>query len=189
MLFVSDHGEQFWEVDTWGHGLTLAETLIRVPFLLRTPGQSCAVRSPRIAQHIDILPTFLALAGIEGHYRGEGENLLRPSLPADRLAYSAVDKSQCTGVAMSTRDWKLVVSRSFRFSNNSSDLFLLDRSTPEREELNLRHQQPRVVEVLQEAILQHEAAEASLESALTPLDDELRRELEALGYLDPESGP
>ncbi len=42
VLVVSDHGEEFYEHEYWGHGITLYEEQLRVPFVLKLPHQMSA---------------------------------------------------------------------------------------------------------------------------------------------------
>ena len=60
MLFTADHGFSLGERGIWGKHHLLEATL-RVPLLLRVPGQR-AMRSDAITEHVDLLPTLALLA-------------------------------------------------------------------------------------------------------------------------------
>ncbi len=65
ILFLSDHGEEFYDHGGVRHGFTLHEELIRVPLVVKLPGGAHAGR--RIAQQvqtIDVVPTVLDAAGV-----------------------------------------------------------------------------------------------------------------------------
>lgn len=63
IILLSDHGEEFWEHGGVGHGHTLYEELLRVPFLVKLPGESRrgAVDTP--VSTASLAATVLELAG------------------------------------------------------------------------------------------------------------------------------
>jgi arylsulfatase A-like enzyme len=66
IVAVGDHGEHFGEHGLIGHENSLYEPLLHVPMLVVYPGHVPAgVRDQRLAQTTDVLPTTLALCGIE----------------------------------------------------------------------------------------------------------------------------
>ncbi|MBW2400166.1 MAG: sulfatase [Deltaproteobacteria bacterium] len=76
VVFTSDHGEAFGEDDLYcAHGEGLGDVLLRVPLLLRVPGESPAVRND-LVRLIDVMPTLLESLGIESE-RLPGETILR----------------------------------------------------------------------------------------------------------------
>ena len=65
VLVVSDHGEEFYEHEFWGHGDTLYGEQLRVPFVLKLPHQASAGQVvDGLAQHLDVMPTILDLVGV-----------------------------------------------------------------------------------------------------------------------------
>jgi arylsulfatase A-like enzyme len=80
IIFTSDHGEEFWEHDGHGHGHTLYEELLKVPLMVKLPGQA---RTHRIAQPvsgISLTPTVLDLLDVEYDSRRLAGPSLRPLL-------------------------------------------------------------------------------------------------------------
>src|SRR5436305_5895348 len=63
IVLLSDHGEEFWEHGGIGHGHTLFEELLRVPFLVKLPGadRRGAVDTP--VSTASLAATLLDLAG------------------------------------------------------------------------------------------------------------------------------
>lgn len=59
MLF-SDHGEEFWDHGSFGHGHTLYEELMRVPLVVRAPGLTPRRVSEPVSL-LDLTPTVLDL--------------------------------------------------------------------------------------------------------------------------------
>lgn len=59
VIVLSDHGEHFWEHGLLGHGLTLYEEEIRVPFIISGPGIEPAKVDEPVGT-INLLPTIAA---------------------------------------------------------------------------------------------------------------------------------
>lgn len=88
-VFTADHGEEFYDHKSFGHGHSLYQELIGVPFIVHHPG---SVKVRRIAEPVsteDIAPTVLAGAGVPIPDSMEGRNRLprllgaaAPPLPA-----------------------------------------------------------------------------------------------------------
>ncbi len=73
LAFLADHGEEFLEHGRFGHGTSLYDELVRVPLVVRLPGERHAGR--RLAEQvqvIDVAPTILEALGLpaEGAHRG-----------------------------------------------------------------------------------------------------------------------
>jgi len=88
---VSDHGEGLGDHGEAEHGLLLYREALRVPWILRLPGgQRGGTRVAGAAGLVDVAPTLLALAGVNGD--GMDGQALTPALAsrrvADRTVYS-----------------------------------------------------------------------------------------------------
>ncbi len=64
VVVVADHGEGLGDHDWWTHGILYQEQ-VRVPLLIRAPGQPAGRRVARIVRCIDIMPTVLELSGVD----------------------------------------------------------------------------------------------------------------------------
>jgi arylsulfatase A-like enzyme len=65
IVFMADHGEEFEDHGKWLHGRSVFDELIRIPLVVKFPGQREAGR--RIAQQVqtvDLLPTVLEHLGL-----------------------------------------------------------------------------------------------------------------------------
>jgi hypothetical protein len=66
LLITADHGEEFWEHETYEHGHTLYDELLAVPLVVHAPGLAGAGEeiSEVVAAH-DVAPTILEFADLE----------------------------------------------------------------------------------------------------------------------------
>jgi arylsulfatase A-like enzyme len=74
LAFTSDHGEEFWDHGSFEHGHSMYGEILRVPLLLRVPGQE-ARRVEFPVQHADLFQTLLGLAGAPRPAGSVGDDL------------------------------------------------------------------------------------------------------------------
>jgi arylsulfatase A-like enzyme len=81
IVVTSDHGEGFAEPGLMlGHGLSLQEAEIRVPLLVKLPGQRYAGRRvPEMVRLLDVAPSILDVAGVSPPSSFAGRSLLSPA--------------------------------------------------------------------------------------------------------------
>lgn len=79
VVFTADHGHHLGDHDYWyHHGEFLYEPGVRVPLLIRAPGQLPAgAREPTQFRSVDLAPTLLSLAGLPGDDALDGRPLAR----------------------------------------------------------------------------------------------------------------
>jgi arylsulfatase A-like enzyme len=111
VLITSDHGEAFGEAGRYEHE-DILEPQVRVPFMLRLPGDAQA--GERIAtpvSGVDVAPTLLGLAGVEPTGAVDGQDLVERAPEPDRIVlvedrdYHEADRVQ---LALYWRQWKLL---------------------------------------------------------------------------------
>jgi len=85
IILVSDHGEEFWEHGSFGHGHTLYNELLHVPLMIRYPSILPAQRVFPPVSLIDLYPTILSLAGIDYNQKIRGINMLPAILNERKL--------------------------------------------------------------------------------------------------------
>jgi arylsulfatase A-like enzyme len=65
IVFLGDHGEEFFDHGQWLHGRSLFDELIRIPLVVKFPKQEGAgKRVAQQAQGVDVLPTVLQAMGL-----------------------------------------------------------------------------------------------------------------------------
>jgi len=77
IVFFSDHGEEFYDHLGWSHGHSLHNELIKVPLIIKFPGDIYqSLRVKEIVGIIDILPTLLDYLRIEQDREIDGVSLM-----------------------------------------------------------------------------------------------------------------
>jgi choline-sulfatase len=74
VVFTSDHGEMLYEHRLWSKS-NFFEQSVHVPLILSWPGRLEAGTSDALAEHIDLFPTFMDLAGLETPESVQGRSL------------------------------------------------------------------------------------------------------------------
>lgn len=87
VILTSDHGEEFWDHGGFEHGHTHYREMLRVPLLVKRPGQSAPVVHTELVRSIDIAPTVRRFAGLEPH----------PDLPGRPLGGEGASHSLAEG--------------------------------------------------------------------------------------------
>lgn len=76
IVITADHGESFSKGYGGHGGPALHEELVRIPLLIKTPGQRHARTVGAPAEQVDLAPTLLELAGIADTTKREGVSLV-----------------------------------------------------------------------------------------------------------------
>ena len=184
VVLGSDHGEELLEHGGWDHGFSLYDDQIRIPLLIRVPGASGAGRRVDQAVNlIDLMPTLATLAGIEppGGLQGRDQSTLIDGGGSRNLpSFSTATKHRRGVYSIRDARYKLIYDATSR----SSSLFDLESDPGEYRDL--ADDEPEKTEEL----LRHLAAyfedntrQDASAPELAPVPGELRKALEALGYL------
>ncbi len=77
LVVTSDHGEEFQEHGSWGHGHSVYQELLGVPLIFRWPGVvPASLRIGPVVSTMDIGPTVLEATGVSIPDQFEGRSLL-----------------------------------------------------------------------------------------------------------------
>jgi glucan phosphoethanolaminetransferase (alkaline phosphatase superfamily) len=79
VMILGDHGEAFGEHGTVGHGKTLYQESIAVPWLIYDDAADAAWPPLAVGAQVDVAPTMLDRLGLPIPATWEGRSLLRPS--------------------------------------------------------------------------------------------------------------
>jgi arylsulfatase A-like enzyme len=195
VVLTSDHGDQFGEHGSVGHGNSLHNRVLHVPLGFRWPGRIPAGTSDTPVQLVDVLPTVLDLAGLPVSGELDGRSLaalMRGEAPQDRPAFSEMlsargecqrlelpDDCRIDRYAVQTRRFKLIASRVPSYE----ELYDLALDPLETRDVAAEHPDELARHrALLERYLAAPAGEPAAGDAAA-LDAQTRAQLEALGYL------
>ena len=192
IVITNDHGEELKEHGHMDHGWTLYDEMIRAPLVFSFPkGIKTNHVIKDVFEHVDLAPTLSAVLDVEMMGSAEGQNLM-PLLTGQTphfLPLYAVSASRNKIRTIRVGDWKLFVGAS------KNRMFLFNIKKDPLEKNNVLKENPiaaRLCEIyLGEALaspnkktrLQNMRSARSIPSTDATIDEETRKELEALGYL------
>ena len=194
IVVTSDHGEEFQEHGSWGHGHSVYQELLHVPLIMRWPGAIAAgSRITPVVTTMDVAPTVLEASGIAIPKEFEGRSLmgfLRGNWPpAPHVAFSDFMDNRRVIVG---GDWKYIIR-----ANLSHVAFDLKNDPWEKKELRST-QDPIASRYLHILLGQYLGAKdrgrwlvggtqtRKLDSETQQMTPELCRQLVALGYISAE---
>ncbi|RMH05243.1 MAG: hypothetical protein D6702_00900 [Planctomycetota bacterium] len=199
VVLVGDHGEEFLDHGSLGHGHVLYQELTHVPLVLWAPGFS-GLRIDTQVPLLDVLPTILDLTGAaQPTPEAMGHSLL-PLLRAgggeDRPAPMETGGDgeppwQLRGIAMryDGRLWKLIREEVSEVNPDGVKIHLYDLEADPLEQHDLARERPEVAEALFQAMKEHgwyilldEVEGGTWHGGAGAAA--LQGDLQALGYLD-----
>ena len=146
LVEVADHGDEFYEHGSTGHGKTLYQEVVQIPLAMQlsndvrqrlaVPGDGGPLKTcPRIDANVslvDLLPTILDLTGVRAPARLDGRSMvpLMRCEPADasRPLFFSVEKEHASLGATLIGHTKLIVDR----ATGQRRLFFLDENPFEK---------------------------------------------------------
>jgi arylsulfatase A-like enzyme len=188
VVVTADHGEGLGQHGTLDHAPQVYEEQLRVPLLVRWPGRVApGLRIPEPIGIVDVAPTLAAAAGLAFEDALDGRSLLpaleaggdvqaRPIFGRRRHYPRPYQGHRGTLLFVRDGDWKLI-------RGSESDDELYDLATDPEERRNLVTARPDVASRLG-ALLDESLARHPDRVIDAKPDEETRRALEALGYLE-----
>ena len=184
VILMADHGESLGDHGEFTHGVFLYDSTVHVPMIVAGPGVPAGRVVTQQVRSIDVLPTIADFVGVPPGDKVQGASL-KPTIvegkpPRSNYCYmetlypkTQMGWSELRG--MRTDEFKLVVAPKpelYRFAD--------DRA----ESRNLIDKLPADADRLQKKVWEIAGAPKSMEPLVPqPIDDERRRELDALGYV------
>ncbi len=185
VVFLSDHGEEFWEHGVNGHGWDLFEEVLHVPLVIKPAGRESTGRRREVVEHVDLVPTLLTAAGLRTPESLRGRDLLavEGSLEDDhRVVFSEMTYKGREGFSVRWREFKVIVPLSKDFLS-SPQLFDLERDPYEKQPVADRAVTSEWLALEgRRHLARLDWAPYSEDSV--ELTRETREALEAMGYLD-----
>jgi arylsulfatase A-like enzyme len=198
VVLTADHGEEFLEHGWIGHTRSLHDVALDIPLLVHGPGVDPGAR-PAKAMQVDVRPTVLGLAGIDGATT-PGVDLSRVE-PGPRTLYSEVtydaealakqnakgrqDFRKSLGLsksadqrALESDGWKVIEDRL------AGRWHLFDLTHDPGEKRDLATDRPDLLERMKQLLAATDAGAPGPAGEQVPISDEEREKLRALGYVD-----
>ena len=176
VIVTADHGEALFEHGYIGHNTQLYEESIRVPLMVKLPGQ-LPRRVDDIVELIDLAPTILELAGVHVPESMQGRSLLHPD--ADRVAFTRTVWQRAHYSARNDR-YKLI------WDSRTGVTELYDLESDPGEAQNIYGERTFVSGHLEQRLLTWLRDQEALRAGVSPdraeMTEEERRRLESLGY-------
>jgi arylsulfatase A-like enzyme len=191
VVLTADHGEEFYERQSLGHGNTLFNEVLRVPLIVRAPG-----RAPRAVDApvgtVALAPTFLELCGIGT--REDHQGSLAPWLEARTMNQEAPPVLSSLFPSFAPRPGEIGGRVGERVDQGNST-WISDRRLPQGSSLlyewksdalqaeNLSRRHPESASRL-ETLYPKRWAQPLPAELLSEIPDEVREALENLGYAE-----
>jgi len=93
IIFTGDHGEAFYEHEWWKHTQTLYDEMVRIPLIVKWPGNSPTGRVQTMVSQTDVVSIAMSAASLpsgNAWSRDLREELETPSVPGERTVVSEV---------------------------------------------------------------------------------------------------
>ncbi len=184
LIVTADHGEELFEHGGMGHGRTLYGEGLRIPLIVRFPGDQGRARAgveEAPVSILDIVPTILDYAGLPVPDDLPGTSLRTPP-PAGRVRVAEL----AGAAALQRGRWKLILGHAPGPRRTGEPEELYDLDTDSGETRNLARQLPDVVRDLEAELDRFRTKHPPVEGAASRggrLGVEELDRLRALGYL------
>ncbi len=194
VVVTSDHGEEFWDHGSVGHGHSVYDELLHVPLFVRLPGAQTLSRVDSSVGLVDVLPTILDALGQEIPDHAAGTSFLPQLLGQD-------DGAPRVAVSGFMENWRTCVVGDLKLTQrprNRSKVF--DLAADPGEETDLAESRPLALRYLRglmgirlgATVRERQRsrrpsarpAAATHESESVEIDDEMREQLRQLGYVE-----
>jgi len=160
IFVLADHGELMGdpvladpaattEQGLWGHGDSLSQAEIHIPFLVKEPGPLARKgQDATFVQQVDVLPTILARLGIalppdvQGRPIGERHPVVSELYKLPMMSVSTPKNSKDWRFK---GDWRVLVRQQYKYGWSSNDTpYLIDLGKDPRESTNLHGMMPEL---------------------------------------------
>lgn len=204
IILTSDHGEEFFEHNSWQHLHSLYNETIKIPLIIKFfNSEHAGKRIKKFARIIDIMPTILDELGIGSwNQKIDGESLLEllsakkqeknERIFISELASNVMKKHVPKKVAINLDKQKLILNSDFK----PEDLAYFFSPPPELERMevfdldadpdelkNIARKDPQLARALSNFLNTFNKQKRKVAPEEAKLNKELREQLKALGYI------
>lgn len=187
IVVTSDHGEEFAEHGGFWHGTTLYDEQVHVPLFVKYPrNERGGSTEARWVQSVDLMPSILAqvgiseVPGVQGHVFEESAAVVFAEESHEGNVLTSVRERRESGA------FKIITANEGNPRGlDPVELYRIEEDPRELTNVAQAEAEERraIMTTLEEA--RRLAAEGQLESGTVEMDEDTRRQLCAIGYLDP----
>lgn len=175
VVLTSDHGETLYDHECWFDHHGLYECTLNVPFAIKFPGRTPAVRLCDPCEIKDLMPTLLDVMGVETDIAFDGRNLM-PRVRGGEITQECESYiTECTWMrkhGWRTPEWKLIVALEPDF-HYKPEVELYNLVSDPQELRNIAADNPETVAYLRNRMLAHIAAREASSGRINPMYDNL----------------
>ena len=180
IVVTSDHGEEFWDHGSLGHGHTLYEEQVKVPLVIKLPGgESAGTVCTNLISHVDLMPTILARVDLPISSQCQGAIV---SWEEKQTASECRMETDIEGSIKAIRTYTHKYIK--HFPSDAEEAFRLSEDPGEKKNLAESQKPPADFrEVLAHFDKWAEILKTAKPGVKITIDDELSRKLRSLGYV------
>jgi len=182
LVITADHGEELGERGCFGHHTRFYEPLLRVPLIIKLPGQREGRRIDSLVCHLDLAPTLLDLCSLppEAAFAGQSLAGLIEGTSSGFEERPVIAEAMVGG----KRFIQAVRTRRHKLITDSRELY--DLVADPGETLNLYEREPELARQLEVVLARHRLQAAEPPGAVPEAEvgERMRERLRGLGYLD-----
>jgi arylsulfatase A-like enzyme len=202
ILFTSDHGEEFYDHKSWGHGHQLYDESLKVPLLVKFPGSRFrGTRISNIVSLVDVLPTILEELRIDSSELSiDGRSLIPVIEGRDKgdrsfwadIGTNVLDSHVPQKISTNSGTEKLILNKKYTQENLSffeypppetGSVELYELKSDPRENHNIADNRVALVNRLIRTIEALYSQARKRKSLKPEIDEDLKEKLRALGYI------
>jgi arylsulfatase A-like enzyme/Flp pilus assembly protein TadD len=186
IVVTGDHGESFGEHREQGHGYFIYESTVRVPLIIRAPSPFPVKRVERIVEHVDIVPTILAMLDVPQPAAVQGRSMLNLMLGRAETGFtSAYTETYYPRLHFGWSELTAIYSGNWKYIQ-APRAELYDLTADRDEGLNLERRRSADARQLKRKLIDFQDRQGKM--ALAPpgtgkLDRDALEKLAALGYI------
>lgn len=202
IVFTSDHGEEFYDHQGWGHGHSLYDESLKVPLIIKLPeSRYKGKKVSNFVSLVDIFPTILEEIGIHSKdLEVDGKSLFPVVRGKERsnrtfmadIASNVLDSHIPQKISTNRGDEKLILNRKFR--KEDLEFFLskppiltpveiYDLARDPREKENIADTRSELANQIIQNIHRIYKEAKKRKTGKMEMNEELKKQLEALGYI------
>jgi arylsulfatase A-like enzyme len=118
IVLTSDHGEEFFEHASWGHGNSLYSEVLRVPLIIAGPGVAKGRVRDELVRHVDLAPTLLDLLSVHAAPGQEGTSYAPLLREPGTASSGARNEGAGPGAGKTLPHDRFLLTETSRFGNN-----------------------------------------------------------------------